>query len=425
MNRKKKKKRRIRIGRVLFLLLMFAATVYAIFWIISSLFKPASEVIDLNFQTIPIKSHHRALILRDETVATTQNGGVFEASVDQAQKVRNSQAIGYIKVGDASNAANGDESDKNIEKSSNNEFILDEQSLENDMQSAYNFMLKNLKSGKYIQAIEDKKNLQYKLDRLKKLEEQNSENAFSLIEKSKMKVGSSKASGGQSVDVYTSKSGIVSFYIDGLEDVLNYDNRYKIDYQAILDKNVENKDTRGTYISKDSALFKIIKANVWYIAAEIPREDLSLYRPKTKLIVRDGVNKEDVSATIQEVFDTGKSAILILKLTNQLPILYKDRISDIVLIRDNVRGLEIPKSAIVIKDNKIGVYALDIENRLYFVMVDLIVDLDSKIVVREGSIRKVLPDGKIQIIETVKHGDTIVRNANLYREGEIIENIRK
>lgn len=420
---KRKRRRGIRIERLLLVLIFFAVIIYGIYWMISSFFKPPSEIIKLNFQTIPITSNHKAVILRDETLATTQNNAVFEATVEQAQKVRNSQAVGYIKITNSENSQDLDKDKKSLD--SETSYIVDESSLISEMESSYEFMLENMKYRNFLAATEAKKDLKYKLERLEKLSQQKSDNAFSLIEDSKMKVGNEKASGGQTVDVYTSKSGIVSFFIDGLEEVISYRNRHKINYEALWQDKVENVDTRGKYLSKESTLFKIIKTNVWYIAADIPKDKSSLYTIKSKLIVRDNANNEEVSATIQEVFDSGESAVLILRLTNQLPILYKDRVADITLIRDEVRGLSIPRSAVVIKNGQPGVYGFDNQSRLYHIKIDIIEDLGETLVIQEGDTTKISEDGKVDVINNINHGDEIIRNASKYREGQMIENTRK
>lgn len=412
---KKKKRYQLNARRFFTVLFSFAVVLFGIYLLIRWITRPANDLITLHFDFVPITSSHRGVIFRHETLNNTLNSGVFSSDIEQADRVKNTQLVGSLSV------QNAGRNEGNQGKVGN--FLLDESNLNEEANEVYQLLLEALKERDFISSGFLKEELESKLQRMKKLHDENSQNAFELKQNQNKNVGDAAAQVGQLLNLYTNEAGVISFLIDSLEQDVNYNNRYKIDYEKIWNSEVKVIDTRGRSVQVGEPVFKIIKPSVWYIACKIPREHLKLYKQKSKVFLVSDDKK--IETTIYEVFDAHHYAVAILKVNNQLPMLFESRIVDITLIRNEVRGLPIPKTAIIKRGNELGVYALDIDSRLKYVPIDVIEDDGERYIVQEGTIHKKGTNDEIKIIQTVKNGDRIIDNASEHKEGEFIDHVKK
>lgn len=412
---KKKKKYQLNAGRFFAVLFSFVAVLFGIYLLVKWITRPASDLITLHFDFVPITSSHRGVVFRHETLNTTLNSGVFSSDIGQADRVKNTQLIGTLSVQNVGQ----NEALQGV----NRDFLLDESNLNEEADEVYHLLLNAVKERDFISSSFLKEELESKLQRMKKLHEENSQNAFELKQSQNQNVGDAAAKAGEVLNLYTNEAGVISFFIDSLENDVNYNNRYKIDYEKIWNSEVKAIDTRGRNVQVGEPVFKIIKPSVWYIACKVPREHLKLYKQNSKVfLVSEGKNFESV---IYEVFDAHHYAVAILKMSTQLPMLFDSRIADITLIRNEVRGLPIPKTAIIKRGNELGVYALDIDNRLKYIPIDVIEDDGERYIVQEGTIHKKGASDEIKIIQTVKNGDRIIDKASEHKEGEFIDHVKK
>lgn len=412
---KKRKKYQFNAKRFFAVLFSFAMILFGIYYIVKRISKPANDLITLNFDFIPITSSHRGVIFRNEILNNTLNAGVFSSDVEQGDRVKSKQVIGTLSVG---NAAQNKENQKGASG-----FLLDEANLNEEANEVYQLLLQSVKERDFISSSFLKEELESKLQRMKKLHEEGSQNAFELKQKQNKNVGNADAQAGEMLSIQTHEPGVISFFIDSLENDVNYNNRYKIDYEKIWNSDVRAVDTRGRSVQIGEPVFKIIKPSVWYIACKVPREHLKLYKQNSKVfLVSEDKNFESI---IYEVFDAHHYAVVILKMSTQLPMLFDSRIVDVTLIRNEVRGLPIPKTAIIKVGNDLGVYALDLDNRLKYVPISVIEDDGDRYIVQEGTIHKKSVNDEIKIIQTVKNGDMIIDNASEHKEGEFIGHVKK
>lgn len=413
--RKKKKKHRFGLKKSLKLILPVLLVAFSIYYAIILLQKPASDIIKLNYEIIPIISSHRGIILRHETINNTLNSGVFSAQIEQAERVKNAQLIGKVEVSNFQDAE--------FEERVSNSYLLDETNLDEEVQDVYAYLLSSLKNNDFITAGYLKEELQSKLERMKKLKNESSQNAFELRQKQYKNVGDASAKVGETINLYSNESGVVSFLIDSLENDVNYNNRYQIDYERLWNSDIDVVDTRSKNLIKGQPVFKIIKPNVWYIAVKVPREDLDLFKLQSNVFL-DADDKK-VEATIYEIFDANNFGVAILKINHQLSMLFEDRVVDITLIRNEVRGVAIPKTAIVKQNNELGVYIITLANRLKYIPVDVMEDDGDRYIVHEGTIRRKNANDEIEILNTVRNGDLIINHANKHKEGEFIDDVTR
>lgn len=146
--------------------------------------------------------------------------------------------------------------------------------------------------------------------------------------------------------VKADKSGIISYNIDGLEDIdvgnIDVEKLFKpADVQRTLDK---EKAVMNQY------LFKIIDNHNWYILSEISNE-LKEYIHEKKYITINIVDKNlNVDAKIYDQITNGKKEYLILEIDRYIPEFIDIRKINFEVVYKHFDGIKIPNTAIINKD---------------------------------------------------------------------------
>lgn len=401
--RKKKKKK-------LFNIFFFVILLVFILFFIRKIYVK-DDIVELKNENIPITTENQAIILRHEVLVNSINNGILESKVEQLQRVKNGQIIAELEISNESSLKNSDVSSEEV-------YFVDEENLISQKDQIYNELIACLKNEDFINSFKIKEDLNNKLYRIKKIQDSKSVNAYNIKNEDIRNVGSENASIGQKVSLYAVKSGVISFLTDGFEKALSYPNRYNINYDLFWDKVIENKDTRNQNISKGDLVYKIINTNDWYLACKIPKKDIGIYKPYSKVFIEYDNSK--YQAVVEETFDSKNSAILMLRVSTQIPFFLNERLCNVKLIHDEVRGIFIPNECIVKKDNQIGVYYLDVDNKLRFIPIFIIKELEKGYIVYDSKYREENYNGDINIIDTVRSGYKIIKNAQKYKENDII-----
>lgn len=143
-------------------------------------------------------------------------------------------------------------------------------------------------------------------------------------------------------------SGIVSYRIDGLEDVLKTD-----DFSYLNKSFLENLDLKtGQIIGTSEEKGKIINNFVCYIAANLNSEQAKNARmgDKVKLILS---NLEEITATISYInVEEDDSRTIVFQITNQIEELIKYRKISLDIVWWSYEGWKVPNSSILTEDGK-------------------------------------------------------------------------
>jgi hypothetical protein len=407
-----KKKKRIRWGKFIGRFILLTFIIMAIAYGVLNLLKEPSELMQLNFGTVPLTSSHSGIILRDEMVVSSLNSGFFTPDVLDGERVKRHQRIGILEV-----LENVPTTSANEELAPSN-FLVDLESLQVDADAIYHSLISALKSKRFADAEQMKRELHYKLDRLKKLEGGTTQNAFHLRAAGTSEVGNANATVGQSLGIAASESGLVSFYLDGFEETLKYENRYQIDYDELFNQQISPVNKAMNAVRQQESLFKIVRTDAWYIAAQIPIEEFDLFSKGSRVMVT--LYSERLEARVEEVFASDAIGVLILRLNQQAAVMHNHRKIELTLVRDEVKGLLVPKESLVTKDGQPGVYTVDLNGLVVFKPVGIIATREEDYVVQDGSFSKTLVNGKTERIASVRHGDKIIRHAIKKSEGDSV-----
>ncbi|HCC07697.1 MAG TPA: hypothetical protein DEP72_06030 [Clostridiales bacterium] len=149
-------------------------------------------------------------------------------------------------------------------------------------------------------------------------------------------------------------SGIVSYYIDGFEEIYKKDNFLTVFNNDNIDLKKMVTSVKKEVINKGDPAFKIISTYDWYIACKV-----STKKSENWLV---GDNKKlrfiDIhviqSAEIEDIIKGKDTNIVLFKLTEQMENLLQFRNIDIGVIESETTGIKIPNSSVA----KVNVYAI-------------------------------------------------------------------
>ncbi len=397
------------MNRLVMVVLLLFAVGYGVYLV----FKPPTDMFQLRFTTIPLTTEHAAVLLRDEMVVTTSNPGVFKPTAKDGQRVKRNDIVGVLEVVDGAEIP--DHVDMPLKGSKG--LLVDEDVLKGEAQAIYQAMVDALRRGRYSEAENMKRELEFKLERLSRLQAETSENAFYLQAKKVAQVGDVSATVGSQLAISSVEAGTISLSVDGFEESVTFDNRYQIDFVQLFDKDIPLVTAGEAPVAFNEPIFKIITQDRWYLACQIAQKDFDLYDKESKIDIL--INGERVEGRVQETFASGSMGVLILRIQQPIAQVYALRSTRVSLVSEEVEGLVIPKGAIVDRGGQKGVFTTDQEGRIVFKPIHLIAEKDDQsIVVHEGHFTRVDNDGKLQQVPTVQHGEKILKNPTGKKEGD-------
>lgn len=251
---------------------------------------------------------------------------------------------------------------------------------------------------------------------------------YSISQLESMKKSLSKSIGTNKVPYYSGKSGIITYKVDGLEDIYKYEDVLSLTSSSTVRKEYTEKDSsKNPNVVKGDKLFKIITNFDYYIAVTLNNEYAKLFEENKYVKVRvisNGIESE-IWGYIKKINYGSEASVLILYFDDYFYKIYDKRYIDLQLITDIHEGLKIDSKAICEKDGIKGAYVVDISNIVKFFPIEILGQDDKNAVVYEGdfvseSQRKTIAIAD-KIYETIKIFDKIVLEPDKICEGQIVK----
>lgn len=162
------------------------------------------------------------------------------------------------------------------------------------------------------------------------------------------------------IKYYTSHGGIISYNIDGYEEVFlpkefeNYTyDKLKIDSNIPIDKGDET-------ITIGQPICKVIDNFQWFLALKIEDiKEIEDFKVNNTLKIKFKDSDEEQNGKIIAINFSGNKAIIIVELNNMLHNYYNIRFSEVDIIKSKKDGYKIPTEAIIDKNSEQGVYIKD------------------------------------------------------------------
>lgn len=215
--------------------------------------------------------------------------------------------------------------------------------------------------------------------------------------------------------VKVSMSGIVSYFIDGLED--KYTNEY---FDALFEKDlIEDSKSYSLNQGKSNDNFKILDNFSMNILAFSDDKKLEDIKVNDVVLIEWDLTGTKTYARVLKKEKTGDTYKFLLNIRERISELYKDRFSKMEIIFDEYKTFKLPKSALVDKGSEKGVYIKDIDNTIRYKRVLLVGSDRDNIYVMRTDDNGLMKYKKLKF-KSIKYYDEVVVFPSTVKEGDIL-----
>ncbi len=397
-------KKKINYAKLIRSIILLIAIIVIAFFLIKKYNSTHDRWIDLKSGCISISSEHRAIVITDDIIYKTLNYGYIEKGEAEGKRIKKGQVIGTFIASEKEAPENEEENNDNA-LSVEDEVEIDKNQIKIDANSLYKQLKESLKNKDNTESKKLKRELNYTLEHLNKLENENYSESSVFNENEKL-VGSNTASIDQNFTILSSDAGVLSYYIDRLSGKIHYEDRYKLDYDRLFNENHVFENSMGKKVEKDTKIIKIIKNKKWYLLCESSLEDLDRYKIDDKLNLY--FNNEKFNSIVVDKFKSKNTGIICLEIPQLSEKMAQYRLVNVTIESDEVAGVIIPSKAIVTINSVKGVYVKGVEEEKIFRPIQILGNVDENIIVSENSYTYKDENGNLQTIDTVNRNDKIL-----------------
>ncbi|MGI1691184.1 HlyD family efflux transporter periplasmic adaptor subunit [Thermoanaerobacter uzonensis] len=160
------------------------------------------------------------------------------------------------------------------------------------------------------------------------------------------------------ITVNSPESGIVSYYFDGNESILNERNMFNLNPTQLENLNFQSKKI-STEVKGDYPFVKIVDNLEWYLALVLNEKQQNLLKEDSNVkILLDNYGGELRGKVIKTYKGDDKLYIGIIEMIDEYPDFYKTSKINVKVKVKEYHGLKIPLSSIVQKEGKKGVFVI-------------------------------------------------------------------
>lgn len=215
--------------------------------------------------------------------------------------------------------------------------------------------------------------------------------------------------------IRVSMSGIVSYFIDGLED--KYTNK---NFDAIFEKDLL-EDSKNYSINKAQSndKFKIFDNFSMNILAFSNNEKLEDVGVNDVVLIEWDLTGTKTYARVLKKEKVDKTYKFLLNIRERISELYKDRFSKMEIIFNEYKTFKLPKSALIDKGSEKGVYIKDIDSTIRYRRVLLVGSDRDNIYVMRTDDNGLMKYKKLKF-RSIKYYDEVVVFPSTVKEGDIL-----
>ena len=315
-------------------------------------------------------------ILRNESVITTENTGIFEQSVQNGTRVSRGSTVGVLTTGnldenlikkleDVTNRINEIKEADSIASL----YASDEARIYNAMHTITADIRANIRKGDYSKASENTAQLAVLVE--KKYDVENGSAADQLlVSLEEEKYNLEQQIGGERKNISAPQSGYYYTELDGLEGTYS-----EKDLSLITNTKIrEYEDSIKGYSKQKNIVGKISDSYEWFLVAMIPNSEAEELKPGmgVTLSVDESVF---VDATVVAVNrDSTNYSAVVIKSTRNISGIYEKRTVQFEICLAEHTGLYVPAAAIRVKDDVTGVYVMNRANEVVFKCVKILME---------------------------------------------------
>lgn len=181
------------------------------------------------------------------------------------------------------------------------------------------------------------------------------------------------------------RSGIVSYAVDGLEEILRPESVFDMDLKKYdnLDRDYKQL-VNGQYLKKGQASYRIINNNKMLVVLKTTVREINRYLlNETVFLNSKDLQKDLIDGVIIKKITDGESGFLIIELNVFEDEWLNLRWADITFIKNIYRGIVIPRSAVFTRPDGEGVLLVNPDGNYKFQQIKVL-DGNNEDIVVEG-----------------------------------------
>ncbi|MFO7154814.1 MAG: HlyD family efflux transporter periplasmic adaptor subunit [Caldicoprobacter oshimai] len=201
------------------------------------------------------------------------------------------------------------------------------------------------------------------------------------------------------VELVAPESGLISFSLDGMEDILGAKavNYITIeDFKSFYGKDVWEQEDDGKEAKADQPFFKIVQPGKWYVACLISNSQINYVEGEEVDVSFIGPQVQTIKGRVYRVVEE-KGEILVIVEFNEKVEDFINKRSVKVEISKNFQGFMVPADAVVTRWGEKGIKVVR-ENSETFIPVEVVAsDGESAIIVEKGESKQLELHAKVRI----------------------------
>jgi len=211
-------------------------------------------------------------------------------------------------------------------------------------------------------------------------------------------------------DIYAQKSGVFSYHLDGLEQILvpaNINQMLPSHFDAIKNVQVQNSNTA----EPGKAVAKIINNFEWYLAVVLDKDEVEPLKAGDVIDIGfpDSLDYR-IDASVYYISPSENGKVLIVFLINkEVDLPYTSREVNVEIVKQSYSGFKIPASALRVRDGKRGVYVIR-DSIARFKEIEIIYNNNEFIIAKENNTKE---DGLLLY-------DQVIVKSNNISEGDLV-----
>ncbi len=358
-------------------------------WNIVILLNPTVKSEMVRYDTIENSSEYDGIIIRDETVITSDSSGVLESVAIENTVVKRGKMVASVYTGSVDKETQNKLKQVNARiaeitgaQESSLVFEGDQAKIESNISTRISDIIISINDKNIRHVAELKGDLNLLIDKKLEVSGESGSVATMLDELQAQKEQYENMLSSTKQNLYAPKAGIYSTNIDGFEQVLGGD--------AMLSMTVEDfktmEDTEPELAEgADQPVCKIVNNVEWYAAMLVEEAKAAEMKVGQPVYIKIGENVEEYNATISYISPaSGKRCVVGITATEYSDEAMKNRKTKITLITNKYSGIKIPIEAIRVNNGVQGVYTIT-EGLMKFKKADIIYKDDNYAIARENN----------------------------------------
>lgn len=417
MSYEKRKKRRSLRKKLRILLIVFIL-LYLFFRSTPIIFTSNLKTTLAKVDKLKEEFQGEGIVVKDEEVFVFDGAGTIDKKIEEGERVPvgfNVANVNFLK--DISGLK---QELKNVENSIrilNSGETLDKDLQEDDVKDREEFISEiqnQINKGNFKDIIASDNKPESNLEDLNKFlqDEELVKNTLDSLEAKKIDL--QKKINENNIAYRTDSSGIISYEIDGYENIYLIEDFENYTYEKL-------EDLRKVETEKNLNGFKIIDNFNWYLILQIEnKENIEQYQDNGIMNINFMEHREIIPGKIVNINKTGDSAVVVLQFKDYFQDYYNIRFSKINILNSVIDGFKIPKKTVIEKDNQKGVYIKDFNGIVKFRPIIILGEKEDYFFIDMGKSGMIDIPNEENSVKTIGLYDEIFLKPNKIKEGQII-----